>query len=437
MTIPVDVLAAQNHINSLISDLAGQHEQRLQEIFDETIRGIEAELSTFVQGGTVGGDRFRPIFAAYDLSALGRRLNQAGFGQFQTELELSYQVVIDEILARKYAHLSGALADPGISERALRASLDFDLAEMQRIGVDFIRRLKGQMEQMTVAPITIREAAVQLQAQTGVPLSQAKTAVNTGLGGLQRRLHQETAAALPGPSLFLYAGTVSQRTRPFVAPSWAKSSRLTNSPSSTTGRAYRSRPMRADGTAHTISCRSRRSMCSWLGLRWRRHLTSPVRTRGRDMFVKFTFKLEVNLPTELVSSGYALARATDVIALVRQRVQQRGLNLQDRAMKPYKPSTIRQRKAKGRQTSVRDLTMSGRLMNDIHILRLTQSQGAHFATIGFATGRGRLIALAHQVRDPWFGLSDRDRATAMALVQRTLGPEIQRHLDSPSRSGGS
>lgn len=155
------------------------------------------------------------------------------------------------------------------------------------------------------------------------------------------------------------------------------------------------------------------------------------------MFVKFTFALHANIPVDVISRQFVLARATDFIALMRQRVQQRGQNLQDRAMAPYAPMTEAQRKRKGRQTALRDLTFTGRMMGDIHIMRMTQSRGAWFATVGFATGYGRLLAMKHQSIDPWFGASPKDRAAAFKIMQRSIGPEIQRHLKSPSRSGGN
>lgn len=218
MPVPQNLLTAQDSMRKMFQQLVGQHGQRLQEIFQQTTAFIAEDINGTTQGGVVGGPQFRSVLARYDLQHISQRLDQAGFGQFQFELQDSYQAAMDRVMTTKYSHLSGVLNESGIagaSERALFSSLENDLTEFQRIGTDFAKRLKNQIEVMTLAPISVREAATQLQATMDVPLAQAKTTVNTGLASMQRRLHQETAAALPGPSLFLYAGTMHATKRPF------------------------------------------------------------------------------------------------------------------------------------------------------------------------------------------------------------------------------
>lgn len=140
----------------------------------------------------------------------------------------------------------------------------------------------------------------------------------------------------------------------------------------------------------------------------------------------FKAGLEINMPTNLISSNMVRSVAVDAIAIMRQRVQGQGRNLQDQQMGKYSKSTKRHRAKRGRQTAYRDLTDTGRMMRAIHVMHITKTQQGHVAVIGFSTAHARKIAAAHQEREPWFGLSRQDKQTLTAIAARRVQAGLQR-----------
>ena len=143
------------------------------------------------------------------------------------------------------------------------------------------------------------------------------------------------------------------------------------------------------------------------------------------MAFKYTVALVV--PEELVTPDFAARMGGMQIVNIRQRLSQ-GLNVNDSEMPAYSKATAKARRKKGRQTAYRDLTMSGRMVGDMHVADVRTSGSLVEAVIGFASGRGRTLALSHQARDPWFGISPRDRAALTNSIRESLPAEIQKNL---------
>lgn len=111
--------------------------------------------------------------------------------------------------------------------------------------------------------------------------------------------------------------------------------------------------------------------------------------------------------------------ASEAIALMRLRVQ-RGINANDGPMDPYSPEYAKWRKSKGRQVNVRDLLFTGRMLGDLHVMRVEKNSKGWNATIGFASARGRNLAQIHQIRDNFFGFSPSDVKVIERLLKRKL-----------------
>lgn len=213
--IPGELQSAWRDSDEVIQSLMESYSDRLNQVLlqaDESLLGwLDTRASV---GGELGGPRFREVMAALDRDAIAGALRQAGWDDLQGELSGAYREALDAAIP-KYAGVPFEdFGGPFL--RALEASLDADLYEFQRLGMDLVGRLKGQIEQMAVSPISVRDAAGMLASQTGTTLARAQTLVNTGLAGVQRRLHSEVAAVIPEEDLVrLYLGPDDKVIRPF------------------------------------------------------------------------------------------------------------------------------------------------------------------------------------------------------------------------------
>lgn len=113
----------------------------------------------------------------------------------------------------------------------------------------------------------------------------------------------------------------------------------------------------------------------------------------------------------------AASLAANLVVAIRKRAQE-GRDIYDRPMPPYSPSYAAYRRSKGRQSERRDLTFTGRMLGDLHVLSVQPNAKGYEIRIGFASGRGRELAAKHQRIARWFGLSPRDRSTVLKSFLR-------------------
>lgn len=119
--------------------------------------------------------------------------------------------------------------------------------------------------------------------------------------------------------------------------------------------------------------------------------------------------------------------ASEAVLIMRQRIKQ-GKNSNDALMPSYSTGYKKTREKRGRQTQVRDLLFTGRLLGDIHVLSLRQTARGWTATIGFSTARGRLLAQKHQRDVRFFGFSPND----LKAIRASLDAKLRRSLDNDS-----
>ena len=220
MAIPQSLIDSDAALQAILDELVDKHGTRLEQVLQNAVGLIETNiLERSRSGSMVGGASLAQ--ANFDLQTLGALLQSSGYAQFQIDLQADYRAIIEQVTRERYQHLADVMPEiGGASARALRNALDSDLAEFQRIGVDLTRRLKGQLEQMAISPISTSAAARILSATTDTSLGQAKTLVNTGLASLQRRLHMDVANQLEADGievLFLYQGPNDDKTRHFCS----------------------------------------------------------------------------------------------------------------------------------------------------------------------------------------------------------------------------
>lgn len=117
--------------------------------------------------------------------------------------------------------------------------------------------------------------------------------------------------------------------------------------------------------------------------------------------------------SQRISSELAQAQ----IANIRLRVAQ-GLDVKDQKMPGYTKEYEKRKASKGRKTGVRDLTMTGRMLGDMHVEATTEDNGKFGARIGFATATQKKKALGNQIRHPWFGISPQDEQWLSRLADK-------------------
>lgn len=209
---------ADDDIQRILDRLMDKHSGRLEQVLLRSVGGLRPLLANT---GTLA---FADAVGAISINQLGALLEQAGYSDFQRQLFADYRELAEEVVTRKYPHLPATLQQlGGPSLRAIEAAMETDAIEWQRLGSDLAIRIKQQLEQMTLAPYTVSQAAQLLSTQTGLTLSRARTHINTSLAGLQRRIHMETAQQMERSGedvVFYYAGPRDKRNRPFCAR-WA------------------------------------------------------------------------------------------------------------------------------------------------------------------------------------------------------------------------
>ena len=116
--------------------------------------------------------------------------------------------------------------------------------------------------------------------------------------------------------------------------------------------------------------------------------------------------------------------APESIATMRLRIA-RGLNANDSQMPQYSKGYKKFRKKRGRQTTVRDLLFSGRMLGDLHVSSIRKSSRGWVAIVGFASARGRELALYHQRQVFFFGFSPSD----VRDIERSIKDKLRRETD--------
>ena len=103
-----------------------------------------------------------------------------------------------------------------------------------------------------------------------------------------------------------------------------------------------------------------------------------------------------------------VAVAADALVSVRMRVA-KGVGLDDKPMKAYSPGYAKRKKAKGRQTKKRDLTMTGTMLGSLHVADVVADGEDNFSVaITLGDARSKQLALYNQQTSPWFGFSNKD-----------------------------
>lgn len=212
---------ADDELQTIIDDLLAKHRKEIGAVMDRLLFMLEMSvLRPAAVGSSVGGVAFADVVEFVSLRYISEALNESGWSAFQQSVFADYEPLLAQVMSKKYPHLADALGELGSpSLRAIRESMvDEDAVHWQRMGSSLATRIKGQLQQMTLAPRSVRSAAKLLATETKLTYSQAQTQVNTSLASLQRKLHMRTADTLQQTGeevLFLYMGPTDERTRPF------------------------------------------------------------------------------------------------------------------------------------------------------------------------------------------------------------------------------
>ena len=143
---------------------------------------------------------------------------------------------------------------------------------------------------------------------------------------------------------------------------------------------------------------------------------------------KCTTKIKVNLPDGMLDKKLAHQIGADALVTMRMRVK-KGLNVQDQQMPKYAPMTKAMRKRKGRQTAVRDLTFTGRMLGALHVEVRELGMGRWQILIRLADGRARLLGGKNQAVSPWFGFSRDDQRKIRVALEGLLQEAMQSKID--------
>lgn len=108
---------------------------------------------------------------------------------------------------------------------------------------------------------------------------------------------------------------------------------------------------------------------------------------------------------ELAQARMIAELAQTQILSMRRRIA-RGIGVLDAPMPPYPKGYAAKKAASGRQSSVRDLMWSGRMLASM----VVRVEGTHRARISFSDAKSVEKARKNQRRSPWFGVSPSDRA---------------------------
>ena len=113
------------------------------------------------------------------------------------------------------------------------------------------------------------------------------------------------------------------------------------------------------------------------------------------------------------------AVASDGAADMVRRVQA-GKDLKDQSMGSYSEAYELKRQEKGKQTKVKDLSFTGRMLGSLHALPVVKEGDRLVANITITDARSKKIGLYNQKRIPWFGFSPNN----MKQVQESLKEQI-------------
>lgn len=201
MSIPQDILQTFRGNQEVMDDLLDSYTGRLENLAEFIIRWMRQNRSP---SGL--------LQAQVSMATVAQLLREAGIG--------SYLEPISGLLgdaAQSMVAMSGgveafsALSPTALQEVFTEASLD-----MASLSSQTTRMVKTILEQMTVVPVPLREAAKMITSQTNILESRAKTVVNTALAQVQRRISQQALESIPPEEqLLLYVGPDDSRTRGF------------------------------------------------------------------------------------------------------------------------------------------------------------------------------------------------------------------------------
>ena len=124
---------------------------------------------------------------------------------------------------------------------------------------------------------------------------------------------------------------------------------------------------------------------------------------------------ELEKATKKIEEDIAMQLASEQIANIQLRVA-KGIGLNDSQMPDYSPSYKRYRKKKGRDSSVRKLEFTGRMLNALFAEKL----GEKAAKIYFLDAQNRMKAYYNQRRIEWFGISEKDRGYLMRSLEKKI-----------------
>ncbi len=150
-------------------------------------------------------------------------------------------------------------------------------------------------------------------------------------------------------------------------------------------------------------------------------------------------RVDVDIPDFLDSTKLAAiveAGAQVAVAQIKNRTRA-GIGIDDKPMKTkskkpnrfgtYAESTSRQRGKEGRNVDVRDLTMTGRMIQGVLVESVQVQVDSATAFVSIANSEKEKAAF-NQALTPWFGLSPTDRE----LVKSTIEQELRKAIASAS-----
>ena len=113
------------------------------------------------------------------------------------------------------------------------------------------------------------------------------------------------------------------------------------------------------------------------------------------------------------------AVASDGAADMVRRVKA-GKDLKDQTMGSYSEAYEEKRREKGKQTKVKDLSFTGRMLGSVHALPVVKEGDRLVAKVTLTDATSKKIGLYNQKRIPWFGFSPNN----MKQVQESLKEQI-------------
>lgn len=141
-----------------------------------------------------------------------------------------------------------------------------------------------------------------------------------------------------------------------------------------------------------------------------------LQSNGPKIYAALKKKLDVLANTDRITRQAAF----DSAALIQARVQQRGQAVEG-ALKPYAPSTMKQRRKAGRQTGYKDLTFRGDLFRNWAVSPVGKTGYA----VGFLAKRSGDIARYQEARE---GVIFELRRNELQTVQEAIENQVKEIL---------